>query len=154
MEDHMNTSRLTVTAAFARGMPNFKTSPRRSAVQCDVALYHCLPHGLRDSLRRRIIPGAFVNTTAVHKTKREALAKHQSQQSWLDVSQGLNSYLQAMEEMSVAIGRMSRRFNHSEGWRRHSHLGFSTTEIDPLRRALGRDYWVNARYERSLEKGV
>ena len=25
MEDHMNTSRLAVTAAFTRGMPNFKT---------------------------------------------------------------------------------------------------------------------------------
>src|SRR5262245_25298653 len=29
MEDHTNTCRLVVTAAFTRGMPNFKTSPSR-----------------------------------------------------------------------------------------------------------------------------
>ena len=30
MEDHTNSCRLTVTAAFARGMPNFKSAPARS----------------------------------------------------------------------------------------------------------------------------
>src|SRR6516225_3181846 len=29
MEDHTNTCRLAVTATFARGMPNFRTTPRR-----------------------------------------------------------------------------------------------------------------------------
>ncbi len=48
MEDHMNTCRLAVTAAFARGMPNFVTNPRRSATQGDVTVYHAMPHGLRD----------------------------------------------------------------------------------------------------------
>src|SRR5258708_26483320 len=43
MEDHMNTSRLTVTAAFARGMPNFKTSPNRSPVATGVPIYHAMP---------------------------------------------------------------------------------------------------------------
>src|SRR5688500_11059982 len=33
MEDHMNTSRLAVTAAFARGMPNFWTAPKRSVIE-------------------------------------------------------------------------------------------------------------------------
>ena len=32
MEDHTNTSRLAVTAAFARGMPNFRTAPPTKAV--------------------------------------------------------------------------------------------------------------------------
>src|SRR5436190_2944645 len=32
MEDHTNTSRLAVTAAFARGMPNFRTIPRANAL--------------------------------------------------------------------------------------------------------------------------
>src|SRR6185503_7068188 len=36
MEDHVNTSRLAVTAAFARGMPNFWTAPQRKAVEGDV----------------------------------------------------------------------------------------------------------------------
>src|SRR5512134_2470435 len=38
MEDHMNTCRLAVSAAFARGMPNFKTTPARPAVEIDVTV--------------------------------------------------------------------------------------------------------------------
>ena len=105
MEDHMNTSRLAVTAAFTRGMPNFKTAPLRPAADYEVTVYHAMPHGLCDQLRRRIVPGAFVNTTSVHKTQLKALAAHKSQQNWLDVSQGLNSYLLAMEDMSLAVGQ-------------------------------------------------
>ena len=33
MEDHMNACRLAVTAAFARGMPNYPTSPPRPPVE-------------------------------------------------------------------------------------------------------------------------
>ncbi len=150
MEDHMNTCRLAVTAAFARGMPNFRTSPARPAVAGDVAIYHAMPHGLRDGLRRRIVPGAFVNTTAVHAIKRAALAAHASQKSWLDASQGMDSYLLAMDEMSMAVGKMSGRFRHAEGWRRHLHLGFSATDGDPLADALGRNCLLNETYERSL----
>jgi LmbE family N-acetylglucosaminyl deacetylase len=151
MEDHANTCRLAVSAAFARGMANFKTSPSRPATNAEVTIYHAMPHGLRDGLRRRILPGAFVNTTTVHKIKRDALSAHKSQQHWLDVSQGLNSYLLAMEDTSLELGRMSRRFSHAEGWRRHLHLGFSRPEADPLREALGRKYLVNQAYERGLE---
>ncbi|MGA2865132.1 MAG: PIG-L family deacetylase [Verrucomicrobiota bacterium] len=153
MEDHVNTSRLAVTAAFGRGMANFRTAPARPAAKYEVTLYHAMPQGLRDSLRRRIIPGAFVSTTSVQKTKREALAAHKSQQRWLDASQGFNSYLLAMEDMSLEVGRMSKRFPHAEGWRRHLHLGFCAPEADPLGEALGRSYLVNKAYERNLEAG-
>lgn len=153
MEDHMNTSRLAVTAAFSRGMPNFKTVPVRDAAEFEVTVYHAMPHGLCDSLRRRIIPGAFVNTTAVQKTKREALAAHKSQQRWLDRSQKINSFLLAMETMSLELGRMSRKFKCAEGWRRHLHLGFCSAEADPLGDALGRNYLVNQAYERALARG-
>ena len=153
MEDHTNTARLAVTAAFARGMPNFQTTPRRRAIADEVTVYHAMPHGLRDPLRRRIMPGAFVNTTSAHSTKLKALAQHQSQQNWLETSQGLNSYLATMEQMSREVGRVSRRFKHAEGWRRHLHLGFSSKEIDPMREALGRDCLINRAYERDLEEG-
>ena len=153
MEDHVNTSRLAVTAAFTRGMANFRTAPQRPAAEYDVALYHAMPHGLCDQLRRRLIPGAFVNTTSVQKTKRQALAAHKSQQGWLDVSQGINSFLLAMENMSLEVGRLSKRFKCAEGWRRHLHLGFCPAEADPLRDALGANYLVNLAYERSLKNG-
>ncbi len=153
MEDHMNTCRLAVTAAFAHGMPNFRSAPQRAPFGQDVTVYHAMPHGLRDGLRRTIAPGAFVNTTTVHKVKLAALACHQSQQGWLDASQGMNSYLAAMEEMSRALGRMSGKFTHAEGWRRHLHLGLSAKENDPLRDALGKDYVVNKKYETELDRG-
>jgi len=154
MEDHTNTCRLAVTAAFARGMPNFKTTPARPAGAYEVTVYHAMPHGLCDGLRRRVIAGAFVNTEPVHKTKREALAAHKSQQRWLDVSQRMDSYLLAMEDASLVLGRMSRRFRHAEGWRRHLHFGLCAAESDPLAEALGKNYLVNQAYERSLEQGL
>jgi LmbE family N-acetylglucosaminyl deacetylase len=154
MEDHVNTCRLAVTATFSRGMPNFKTAPPRPAIGGDVTVYHAMPHGLRDGLRRRVAAGTFVNTTAVHARKREALAAHASQKEWLDASQGMDSYLKAMDGLSASVGKMSRRFRHAEGWRRHSHLGFSAQDADPLRAALGKDCRINPAYERALEKGV
>src|SRR6185369_3186279 len=137
MEDHTNTSRLAVTAAFARGMPNFKTVPGRQPVDCEVALYHGMPHGLRDQLRQRIGPELFVNTEEVHARKREALAAHRSQKAWLDATQGMDSYLQVMDEMSLELGRRSGQFKHAEGWRRHLHYGFSAQDEDPLSEVLG-----------------
>ncbi len=150
MEDHMNTSRLAVTAAFARGMPNFKSNPARPTADYDVTLYHAMPHGLCDQLRRRIVPGAYVNTTPVQNVKREALAAHKSQQGWLDVSQGLNSFVLAMETMCLEVGKMSKRFKCAEGWRRHLHLGFCAADADPLRDALGKNCMINQAYEREL----
>jgi N-acetylglucosamine malate deacetylase 1 len=141
MEDHMNTSRLAVTAAFARGMPNFRTRPPRPATDQTVTIYHAMPHGLCDALGQRVKPGAFVNTSSVHDRKRAALACHRSQKEWLDLSQGMGSYLAAMDEMSLAVGGMSGHFRHAEGWRRHSHLGFCGPEADPLRETLTRFWW-------------
>ena len=148
MEDHTNTCRLAVTAAFARGAPNFKTLPPRPVHDGDVTLYHWMPHGLRDPLRRRVVPGAYVNTTSVQSIKLAALAEHRSQQGWLDASQGMNSYLATMESFSREMGRMSGRFKHAEGWRRHLHWGFSSRESDPLAALLGRNYVINQDYEK------
>lgn len=152
MEDHTNTSRLAVTAAFARGMPNFRTRPPRPAIGGEVTVYHAMPHGLRDALRRRIAPEFYVNTTAIQGVKCDALACHRSQKEWLDVSQGLDSYLKAMDAMSFAVGKMSGRFKHAEGWRRHLHLGFCEEQTDPLRETLGRNCLLNQRYQRDLDR--
>jgi hypothetical protein len=64
--------------------------------------------------------------------KRDALAAHESQKAWLDASQGMDSYLVAMDDLSLEVGRMSGEFEHAEGWRRHLHVGFSAADTDPL----------------------
>lgn len=136
MEDHQISARLAVTAAFCRGMPNYPTLPPMPAVQNELCVYHAQPHGNRDPLRNRIVPHLFVDVTAVMARKRNVLACHQSQKTWLDESQGMNSYLLAMEETDREVGSMSGRFAFAEGWRRRLHLGFCAPEDDPLRRAL------------------
>lgn len=153
MEDHMNASRVAVTAAFVRGMPNYRTVPARRAIAGECTVYHALPHGLRDGLGRRLIPGAFVNTTPVQRAKRDALAAHASQKAWLDATQGMDSYLDTMDAMARAVGKMSGRFAFAEGWRRHSHLGFCAEHADPLRDALGEHCVINRAYLRSLDRG-
>ena len=150
MEDHINACRLAVTASFAHGIPNFQTEPPRDSFPDDVTVYHAMPHGLSDPLRQKIRAGLYVNTTAVHARKREALALHVSQKHWLDVSQGMDSYLSSMDELSLAVGRLTGRFEHAEGWRRHLHLGFSAKDIDPLRAALGADCAIDESYESAL----
>ena len=132
MEDHMNTSRIGVTAAFCRGMPNYPSIPPVSPTLQEMALYHALPYGLADGLRRRIVPELYVDISSVLDRKERMLACHASQKLWLDESQGLDSYLITMREMAREVGRMSGKLEYAEGWRRHSHLGFSVREIDPL----------------------
>lgn len=133
MEDHINTCRLTVTAIFARSMPNFKTDPLRDARNYDCTIYHSLPHVLVDPFGKPVVPSSFVNITSVLPTKMEALKAHQSQQNWLDSSQKLNSYLRTMVEISIKVGKMSKQFTHAEGWRRHQHVGFCAADADPLK---------------------
>jgi len=151
MEDHMNTCRLAVSAAFVRAMRGYRTTPARRAVETPVTIYHANPHGLRDGLRRRVHPGAFVDTSSVHARKQAALECHRSQHGFLDVTQGMSSYLRTMDDLSREVGRMSGRFRHAEGWRRHLHWGYCDPQDDPLRTALGRRHMINAAYERSLD---
>lgn len=152
MEDHVNTGRLAVTAAFARGMPNYETNPALPPVAGDVTVYHGMPHGLATPLRQRVQATLYVDTGPVQTAKRSALARHASQKEWLDHSQGLDSYLATMEELSREVGRLSRRFIHAEGWNRHLHLGFSACDDDPLAEALGDAVAIDLTYEQSLQR--
>jgi len=142
MEDHTNTCRLVVTAAFARAMPNFRSVPPRPAADCELTVYHCVPHTLLDPLRRPVVPEAFVNVASVLADKCAALAEHRSQQDWLGPSQGIDSLRTHVEANARFIGAVSKRYRFAEGWRRHLHHGFSALEVDPLRDALGKDYLV------------
>ena len=133
MEDHMITARLGVTAAFARGCPNYISIPPVDAIQMDVVLYHAMPAGLTDRMGTPIMPALCVDIGMVMDKKRRMLGLHKSQQSWLDTSQGMNEYLSTMEAMAGEVGRLSGTYRFAEGWRLHSHLGYSKTRMDPLR---------------------
>jgi LmbE family N-acetylglucosaminyl deacetylase len=136
MEDHMNASRLALTAAFARGMPNFPTDPPRPAVSGKVTVYHAQPYSNHDPLRRPVEPDLYVDVSDLIEQKIAALAEHKSQKQWLDESQGHDSYLETLRALDAEVGRMSCVYRYAEGWRRHLHLGFCDKDDDPLRDAL------------------
>ncbi len=137
MEDHQNTVRLVVAGAFVRGMKNVITDPAVAPYNKPVAVYHALPHGLKDGLRQEILPHFFVGIDAVLARKRTMLACHASQKEWLDTTQGMDAYLDEMERMSREVGVMSKHHHFAEGWRRHSHLGFGSEDFDPVSQLLG-----------------
>ena len=137
MEDHMNTARIAGTATFLRNVANYRSIPDEEAVFEDVMLYHSTPHILTDMMRVPVVPEFYVNISGVMERKTAMLACHASQKEWLDKTQGFDSYLSAMKELSGKVGGMSGRFAFAEGWRRHSHVGFSREDCDPVSRVLG-----------------
>jgi LmbE family N-acetylglucosaminyl deacetylase len=147
MEDHQNAGRLLVTGAFARGMPHFLTEPEREPWDGPTAVYHAMPHGLRDPLCRKVHPGQFVDIGSVLAEKCSLLAEHRTQKEWLDRSQGIDAYLNLMESFSREVGEMSGRFEYAEGWRRRLHWGFGPEDYDPLRSMLGPLCWTEPENE-------
>jgi len=131
MEDHQNTTRLVVSGAFTRAMKNFVTQPPVASFDKPVALYHALPHGLNDALRQRIEPHFHIDIGSVLARKRAMLACHASQKEWLDLTQGMDAYLDEMERICREVGRMSGRFRFAEGRRPPAHPGFAPRDFEP-----------------------
>lgn len=139
MEDHINSCRIAVTAAFCRGMLNAPCTPQREPIQDDVVVYHAIPHGLMNPFRKLIEPEFFVNVEPMMQKKWDMLACHKSQKEWLDVSQGMDAYQLTMREFMGNLGKRSGKFKYAEGFRRRSWLGYSAREIDPIKEVLGED---------------
>ena len=139
MEDHTNACRLAVTAAFCRGMRNFPVDPPRPPIERDIAVYHAQPHGNRDALNRPVRPDFFIDISSVIDEKADMLAEHKSQKNWLDHTQGMNAYLNAMKGFAAEMGSLSTQCEFAEGWRRHNPLGLCAAAADPIASLLG-DY--------------
>jgi N-acetylglucosamine malate deacetylase 1 len=138
MEDHMETCRLAVTAAFAKGIPNFKSNPNEPSFDGDVAIYHAQPHGNRSPSGETVVPKLAIPIDAVLERKLAMLDCHKSQQQWLQATQGMNSYLQAMLELGEEVAKLANLdCKAAEGWQKHLHLGFGTSEYDPLAQLFG-----------------
>lgn len=150
MEDHTICCRLAVTGTFARGIPNYRSNPNRRPTRKPVVVYHGAPHGLKGPQGEPYIPGCYVDIGAVHARKRAALSCHRSQKEWLDASQGMDSYLVALDEDARTLGRASGKFKASESWTRHLHLGFGGVDEDPLREVLGLR-WIGNRMGRAVK---
>jgi len=137
MEDHTNSSRLTVSACFCRGMRNWISHPWVEPTFQDVFLYHCMPYGCVGPLREDIPPSMIVDVTDKIEVKEEMLRRHASQKDWLDVSQGKDAYLISMREACEIMGkRAPKPVQYAEGFRQHLHVGLSGKDGDPLSEIL------------------
>ena len=130
MEDHVNAGRIAVSAAFARGMGNFR-NVKNPPVMGDVAVYHSLPMSLKNPFNKMIEPDFFVDVTSTIATKRAMLSCHRTQKEWLDASQKLNAYLEDMEARAATMGALCG-CKYAEAFVRHNPLGFCPEDFDPL----------------------
>ncbi|MFI4875977.1 MAG: PIG-L deacetylase family protein [Blastopirellula sp. JB062] len=146
MEDHMQVSRLAVSGAFCRGMPNFAVTPPQPITNQKVTVYHAQPYQNHDPLGQLVMPQLYVDTTDLVERKVEMLACHKSQKEWLDQSQGMGSYLETLREMDRQVGKLSGAYSFAEGWRRHLYAGLCDPQDDPLADALAAKILRNPHY--------
>ncbi|OGV34197.1 MAG: hypothetical protein A2020_04230 [Lentisphaerae bacterium GWF2_45_14] len=150
MEDHSNTCRLAVSAAFCRGMVPFYSTPEQKVTEQDVTVYHTIPYGLCDQLRRKVKGEIYVDVSETIETKKAMLSCHKSQKQWLDDSQGMDSYLVNMTDMCASIAKLYGNFKFAEAWIRHNYRGFCAPNADPLTAALGAKAVIDPSFEASL----
>ena len=136
MEDHEYASRLTSSALFNRCLPCYVTDPPEPSFNKPVALYHSLPHSLMDMQRTPVVPEFCIDVGSVMELRREMLAQHKSQSEWLDATQGMGSYVEAMVDAAREVGRRFAGCEYAEGWRRHNHMGYCAPDFAPLQALL------------------
>ncbi len=146
LEDHMISARLVVTACFCRGSSYISDPPRGPTPQ-DVYLYHAQPIHNRNGMRDLVVPSLFVDIDEVMDTKLKMLACHESQRSWFKESQGVDDYLDTARDWCGEVAQISGLdgITYAEGFRRHSHVGYSGKDRDLLSEVLGE----NAKKQRS-----
>ena len=90
-------------------------------------------------MRQLVTPDLIVDISNVMQTKLRMLGCHESQRQWLDETQGLDDYLESMHRSSAEVAQMLTNTGclFGEGFRQHSHVGFSRQERDPLTEVLG-----------------
>jgi LmbE family N-acetylglucosaminyl deacetylase len=99
-------------------------------------VYHAQPHGNLDPLDQPVLPDLYVDIVEVMDVKRAMLAHHRSQKTWLDKTQGMDAYLDVMQNLNRELGTWSGQYMYAEGWRKRRHLGFCDEAADPLFAAL------------------
>lgn len=136
MEDHMITSRLTVTAAFAKAMPNYKSIPPMKASEWPLAIYHS------DAQVENSIPPEFVvNVDSVMEEKKIMLKKHESQYKFLEETQAGEDYVEQLYYLNHSTANIYGKCQYAEGYRKHYYLGFGPKDFNPLKEAL-KDYII------------
>jgi LmbE family N-acetylglucosaminyl deacetylase len=104
----------------------------------DVYLYHAQPAQNLDPLRQFVIPDLFVDISTEMETKLKMLTCYESQWKWLKDTQGMENFLENARSCGRELAQFApSKVQYVEGFRQHSHMGFSATDEDLLSRVLG-----------------
>jgi len=136
MEDHENTCRLMVTAAIAKGIPNYQVVPSLNSNDDQIAIYHTPPLGCQTSLNQQVWPSLFVDIESVIREKVRMLMAHESQMTWLEQTQSMASLEEVLLKEAKALGAMSGSFGFAEAFIPHQKRGYSEENFAPLEEAL------------------
>ncbi len=72
------------------------------------------------------------------ETKLKMLRCYESQWKWLKDTQGMDNFLETMRSCSRELAQFApSRAEYAEGFRQHSHMGFSAKDEDRLSHLLG-----------------
>ena len=108
MSDHELTSHLVRDACFNASVPNYVTiSDSTPAPPLDWIpyLYYVDPVEGSDHYGNRIEPGFIIDITSTFEMKKQMLACHASQRSWLLKQHGIDEYLLCCERWSGSRGQ-------------------------------------------------
>jgi N-acetylglucosamine malate deacetylase 1 len=104
LSDHEATSQLVRDACFAASIPNYATPAESPALRAIPHLYFMDPIDQRDRNGNLTVPDFTVNVASTFETKRAMLARHRSQQLWLQQQHGMDDYMAQMEGWTRACG--------------------------------------------------
>lgn len=128
--DHEATSALVRDACFAAPAPNYHTQAEQPAPPLAAIphLYFMDPAGGADRDGRAVRPDFVVDVGSVFATKRDMLAAHESQRSWLRAQHGMDNYLTTMEQWCRERGRLGG-VEFGEGFRHYKGHPYPETPL-------------------------
>ncbi len=121
--DHEAASMLVRDSCFIAPAPNYRTHSESPAPPLDAIphLYYMDPVAGVDREGYLVMPDFVVDVTETFARKREMLAAHASQRSWLMRHHGTDDYLETMEQWTRERGQLAGR-TCGEGFRAyHGH---------------------------------
>lgn len=125
--DHEATSVLVRDACFTASVPNYATGGNEPPLARIPHLYFMDPIGLNERTGTRVDADIVIDIGPTFATKRNMLAKHESQRAWLRLQHHVDNYLEQMEAWSRAAAHAGAEFG--EGFRQYRVHPFPQSDL-------------------------
>jgi len=130
MKDHELTADLVWDACFNASVPNYSTNQPKPAKPTTKTpyLFYADALGGRNRFGDRTRPAFYIDVTSVIGIKKEMLAKHRSQRSWLRAQHGVDEYKVSMKNWARERGK-EVRVKYAEAFTQHRSNPFPSDNI-------------------------